>query len=110
MDLLLHCFNKWDGDVVGLFCVVLWRTWFNRNHVVHGFTWLQLNEVVDWSQSFVTGYRRANVVDVGADRQVGRIFGWNPATMARFVVCGLIAFESERVLRSGFDNKDSLWL
>ncbi|KAK4858050.1 hypothetical protein QYF36_010179 [Acer negundo] len=35
-DFLVNWFVKWDADIVGLFCVVLWRVWFNRYQVTHG--------------------------------------------------------------------------
>ncbi|KAK0579706.1 hypothetical protein LWI29_030153 [Acer saccharum] len=46
-----------------------------------------LNEVMDWSQSFVASYRRENVVDISADRQVARMeFGWNPPWPSNYKV------------------------
>ncbi|KAK4857397.1 hypothetical protein QYF36_000008 [Acer negundo] len=61
-DFMVSWFVKWGADIVGIFCAVLWRVWYNRNQVTHGKAGLDLREVVGWAENFLIEYRSANQV------------------------------------------------
>ena len=39
-----------------LFCVIVWRNWYNRNRLVHGLYGLSMTEVVEWSKAYASYY------------------------------------------------------
>ncbi|TXG47166.1 hypothetical protein EZV62_026460 [Acer yangbiense] len=84
-DFLVSWFVKWDADIVGLFCVVLWRVWFNRNQVTHGKAGLDLREVVGWAENFLTEYRSANQVQGHHLAPLcNRNVSWRPPSYGRY--------------------------
>ena len=57
IDYLLDYYDKWGEEVVGLVCVIIWRIWYNRNQVVHGLDRVDLGEVLNWANAYLTEFK-----------------------------------------------------
>ncbi|KAK3198821.1 hypothetical protein Dsin_022236 [Dipteronia sinensis] len=61
-DFILQCFSFLNSDERGLLCVVLWRTWSNRNAVVHGLPFDASEDIFEWANLFVRNGKAASSV------------------------------------------------
>ncbi|KAK2662428.1 hypothetical protein Ddye_001002 [Dipteronia dyeriana] len=64
-------------DMADLF-VVMWRNWFRRNPIGHGMPNIDLCDMVVWSKTFVSDYRKANEVIRQTGSQIPKYVVWQP--------------------------------
>ncbi|KAL5758152.1 hypothetical protein ACOSP7_020763 [Xanthoceras sorbifolium] len=61
LDFLSLCRSSFSHPDFDSFCVILWRSWFRRNSALFSGKLLPAEEIVPWSESFLSEFQTANV-------------------------------------------------
>ncbi|KAK3206642.1 hypothetical protein Dsin_020688 [Dipteronia sinensis] len=82
-DFIFDYLPKITEDKKELFCIILWRIWYNRNSFAHDTRLVDLSDTIRWSEQFLEDYNSNN-----NGNQVGRNdmnqlnggsnIGWSP--------------------------------
>ncbi|KAI9185079.1 hypothetical protein LWI28_003962 [Acer negundo] len=58
-DFVLSYENRLKKDELELLCVVWWKIWNMRNHVVHSSPVFTVEEIFDWAVCYLEGFQKA---------------------------------------------------
>ncbi|KAK3218973.1 hypothetical protein Dsin_012943 [Dipteronia sinensis] len=75
LDFMFACKNQLLPEEMEVLCVVMWRTWYQRNTFIHNSSQVNVNDLVHWAESSFDDFRgaNANVNVVGVSGRRGQI-------------------------------------
>ncbi|KAK3187923.1 hypothetical protein Dsin_027484 [Dipteronia sinensis] len=57
LEFFISCINGLQAEELALLCVVLWRVWYSRNQVVHTKRKCNMEDMVCWSDVFLSEFQ-----------------------------------------------------